>query len=188
VLTETRCGPAGGVLTCAEDQAGCRQFGPEIACSGGLVCRDGACTCGNPCDLGEVRCTESGLSRCERSDADGCLRWSSPSACPEGQRCAEERCVCENPCTAGQTVCGAGGLSACLGPDDNGCFRWGPAQACPFDWVCMAEESQCRPNTPKECFAKNECRFVGEKKCQTIEKYRQCKLGYDGCLVYDCST
>jgi len=52
---------------------------------------------------------------------------------------------------------------------------------------CPRSCGVCQPD-PSECSGDHECSFVGQKICMTEQKYRRCKLGYDGCLVWDCST
>lgn len=189
---QLRCGPGGGAITCLapEPDEECARYGPEQACPPDQICLAGACVCAEPCSLGETFCAGQGLSTCEQSGPDSCLAWSSPVACLGDQICVEGACACADACEQGQTMCSQNGKGtvACQGPDALGCFGWGPEQPCGKGLVCNPQEGLCRPDTPPECYDANECSYEGEKICMTDEKYRSCKYGYDGCLVWDCGT
>jgi len=189
---QVRCGPDGGLTTCLppEPGQGCARFGPEQACPAGQVCLAGECTCPEACLLGETMCADQGVSTCQQLDPDGCLAWSQPEACDGDQVCVQGGCACADPCSQGQTLCSAQGeaIVSCEGPDEAGCYGWGQETPCAKGLVCKPDEGLCRPDTPPECYEANECNYEGEKICMTDVKYRSCKYGYDGCLIWDCST
>jgi len=72
------------------------------------------------------------------------------------------------------------------GCGDDGCG--GQCGVCASYLVCDPQRSLCMPKTPPSCYDLNECLWEGQKTCTTASKYRQCIKGYNGCLIWDCST
>jgi hypothetical protein len=187
------CAADGRLQRCAgPDADGCLAWGAPEDCPAGQACAGGACGCGGPCQPGERGCDPDGaLLACEGPDGQGCTRWGAPVACPERQRCDAEAqaCVCTGPCQPGEVAClELVGVIACSAPDEDGCLAWGEVTPCPAGSVCRPEELACVVVAPPECEGENECDFPGQKVCMTDVKYRECKLGPDGCLELDCSS
>ena len=132
---------------------------------------------------------EGGVMTCIGPDQQGCTFWSDEQACGVFRSCQQGQCLCDNPCEQGESRCVDQSMFwVCEGPDEYGCLGWGPQTPCPQGLSCIQAHGECLPDTPESCYESNECDYVGQKLCMNDTKYRQCKLGYDGCLVWDCST
>jgi len=185
------CDPSGGLKSCeGPNSKGGMFWGPVEECGEHRTCIGGECSCVDPCRAGDTTCDPAGGQLgCEVPDADGCMYWSADEAWPEHQVCRDGSCTCGNPCRIDDLMCyQSAGKVSCEGPDADGCLFWSVLDPCPEGRMCQAELTECVDVTPPECESVNECDYEGQKLCMTDIRYRACKYGEDGCLVFDCST
>ncbi len=117
----------GQVQVCEQQSATCAEWGPIVACPGGVMCRDVEscdvdCTGKDQCAAGMTRCSDDTTAEICRIGQTGCLEWSrqacqSKNFCdPRGGSCVPS-VPCDGECPKGYS-CQNSGICAGGRPDD----------------------------------------------------------------------
>lgn len=105
---KTNADHCGAILACDGANAGAK-------CTGGMVCKNGACAAPSPCPANTPdTCTAGGASLCTDFKTDPAHCGDCTTACGAGKVCNNG--ACGVACNALQTTCGTGAAATCHTP------------------------------------------------------------------------
>lgn len=123
------------------DPDDCLEWSLPWPCPDDQSCEREACSCPEPCEVGNTRCDGDVLLACQA--ASNCAIWTPIQTCAAG--CSTDGCMgCRDQCSDGEVQCAEDEEEyRCQWDDEEGCFQWwGPSAAICF-YGC--EDGQCAP-------------------------------------------